>query len=143
MDKEKILLVDDEEEFTRVLAERLEARGLQVHTVASGAEALEKVKEIYYDAIILDMAMPDMDGTETLKHLIKINPDLQIIFLTGHATLEKGIEAVKLGAMDFLEKPVKFDALLEKIEEAKAQKAVLVEKRAQEKMKDILGKKGW
>lgn len=143
MDKEKILLVDDEEEFTRVLAERLEARGLQVQTVASGAEALEKVKAIYYDAIILDMAMPDMDGTETLKQLMKINPDLQVVFLTGHATLEKGIEAVKLGAMDFLEKPVKFDALLEKIKLAKANKAILVEKRAEEKMKKILGRKGW
>jgi len=143
MDKERVLLVDDEEEFTQALAERLENRGLRVRSVASGAAAIEAVKEIYYDAVILDMAMPDMDGTETLKELLKVNPDIQVIFLAGHATLEKGIEAVKLGAMDFLEKPVKFDPLLKKISQAKANKAILVQKRAEEKMKNIIGKKGW
>ena len=118
MAQEKILLVDDEAEFTSVLAERMEARGLQVDIAHSGEEALDKVREKTYDAIILDMLMPGMDGIETLKELRKINPDLQIILLTGYATVEKSVEAVKLGAMDFMEKPADFKKLLEKITEA-------------------------
>jgi DNA-binding NtrC family response regulator len=139
----KVLLVDDEVEFTEVLAERLQARGMKVDTAESGETAIEAGKKTYYDAVILDMAMPGMDGIETLKGLLQVNPDFQVIFLTGKATLEKAVEAVKLGALDFLEKPVKFDALLEKIEEAKKRKMGLVEKRRQEKIQGILGKKGW
>ena len=93
MNTEKILLVDDEEEFISVLAERMQARGVKVDAVTSGADAVEQVKETFYDAVILDMAMPGMDGIETLKHLLEVNPDLQVIFLTGKATLEKAVEA--------------------------------------------------
>lgn len=143
MNKEKILLVDDEEEFTKILAERMATRGLEVDTVASGTEALDQSRQKPYDAVVLDMAMPEMDGIETLKKLLDENPDLQVIFLTGKATLEKGIEAVKLGALDFLEKPVKLEILIEKIKEAKSNKIVLVEKRSEEKIKNILGTKGW
>jgi DNA-binding NtrC family response regulator len=143
MNKDKILLVDDEEEFTKVLAERMETRGLDVDTVASGAEALEQARDKPYDAVILDMAMPEMDGIETLKRLLDENPDLQVIFLTGKATLQKGIEAVKLGALDFLEKPVKLETLMERIKEAKSNKIILVEKKNEEKIRGILGTKGW
>ncbi len=143
MNTEKILLVDDEEEFISVLAERMQARGVKVDAVTSGADAIERAKETFYDAVILDMAMPGMDGIETLKHLLAVNPDLQVIFLTGKATLEKAVEAVKLGALDFLEKPVKFDALLDKIKDAKEKKILLVEKREAERIKNIIGKKGW
>lgn len=143
MSGEKILLVDDEVEFTSVLAERMEARGIKVETAASGAAAVERVKDTYYDAVVLDLAMPGMDGIETLKHLLAVNPDIQVIFLTGKATLEKAVEAVKLGALDFLEKPVKFEALLDKVKDAKEKKILLVEKREAEKIRNILGKKGW
>jgi len=139
----KILLVDDEVEFTSVLAERMETRGMNVDTADSGSEAISKAEAIYYDAIVLDMAMPEMDGITTLKELLRVNPDLQIIFLTGKATLEKAVKAVKLGALDFLEKPVKLDNLISKIDEAKTKKMALVQKREQEKIKNILGKKGW
>src|SRR4030042_4766153 len=114
----KILLVDDEEDFTGVLAERMIARGLQVDTANSGVKGVELARDRYYDAIILDLAMPGMDGIETLKRLLVRNPDLQIILLTGRATLQKGIEAVKLGAVEFLEKPAKIDLLLEKAQTA-------------------------
>lgn len=143
MSDEKVLLVDDEEEFTHVLAERMESRGLTIVTVESGPAAIKKAEEEPFDAIILDMIMPDMDGIETLKRLREINPDMQIIMLTGYATLEKGIEAVKLGAMDFLEKPADIKKLLEKIKEAKVKKMVLVEKRTEGKIKEILKSKGW
>jgi two-component system OmpR family response regulator len=139
----KILLVDDEEEFARTLAERLEARGLRVDVAFSGEEALEKAKKKNFDAIILDLAMPGMDGIDTLKEFRAINPDLQIIILTGHATVQKGIEAMKLGAVDLMEKPAELVDLLAKIEEASSKKALLVEKQIGEQLKDILGKKGW
>lgn len=143
MADDKVLLVDDEEEFTRILSERMETRGLKVVTAKTGPAALEKAKEEKFDAIVLDMFMPEMDGIETLKRLLEINPDLQIIMLTGQATMEKGVEAVKLGAMDFLEKPADMDKLLARINEAKAKKMVLVEKRTEQKIKGILKSKGW
>jgi FixJ family two-component response regulator len=87
--------------------------------------------------------MPGMDGMETLKRLLKDKPDLQVILLTGYATLEKGIEAVKLGAMDFLEKPAEIQKLMEKIEKAKANKMLLVEERNEERLKGILKSKSW
>ena len=143
MKKEKVLLVDDDADFTDVVSERMESRGVGVDTAASGPEALEKVRDKSYDAIILDLAMPEMDGIETLKRLLADNPDLQVILLTGHATLAKGVEAIKLGAMDFLEKPAEIQKLMEKIEQAKANRMLLVEKRSEEKLKEILKTKWW
>ena len=143
MANEKVLLVDDELEFTRVLSERMKSRGVDVDIAASGREALEKVRDKSYDAIILDLSMPEMDGIETLRHLVEDNPDLQVILLTGHGTLEKGIEAVRLGAMDFLEKPAEIQKLMEKVQVAKANKMLLVEKRMEEKIKGILETKSW
>jgi len=143
MAKEKVLLVDDNPEFTEVLSQRMEARDVTVDTAASGAEALEKVSDESYDAIVLDLAMPGMDGMETLKRLLEKRPDLQVILLTGHASLEKGVEAIKIGAMDFLAKPAEIQALMEKIKEAKAKKMLLVEKGIEERMKGILGRKAW
>jgi DNA-binding NtrC family response regulator len=143
MPTEKVLLVDDEPEFVQVLSQRMESRGVGVDTAASGREALEKVRGRSYDAIILDLAMPEMDGIETLKRLLEDNPDLQVVLLTGYATLEKGVEAIKLGAMDFLEKPAEIQELMEKIRKAQANRMLIVEKRAEEKIKSILQTKGW
>lgn len=143
MANEKILLVDDDSEFTEVLAERMESRGLSVDTAADGVTAVEKVNDSSYDAIILDLAMPGMDGIETLKSLLKRQPELQVILLTGHATIDKGVEAVKLGAMDFLEKPTDIEKLIEKIKQAKHQKMLIVENKIEDKITKILREKGW
>lgn len=142
-ERSKVLLVDDEVEFTEALAERMEARGLTVDTVDSGEAALKAAKAKDFYAIILDLAMPGMDGIETLKRLRKQNPDLQIIVLTGRATVEKGIEAMKLGAMDFLEKPADIKKIMEKIEQAKGKRKILMDKQFEQRMKDIMKKKGW
>jgi DNA-binding NtrC family response regulator len=139
----KVLLVDDEPEFIEVLSRRLESRGVEVDTATNGREALEKVSDKFFDAIILDLAMPEMDGIETLKRLVQGNPDLQVILLTGYATLEKGVEAMKLGAMDFLEKPAEIQKLMEKIQEASTNRMLLVERHMEEKIKDILRAKSW
>ncbi len=139
----KVLIVDDEEDFSAILAERMEARGFQVNTVNSGVAAIEQVKQRSYDAIVLDLAMPEMDGIETLKQLLVVNPDLQVILLTGHASIDKGVEAVKLGAADFLEKPADLDSLVRKIKDARLKMLDLFEKRLGESIDDIVRKKGW
>lgn len=143
MADERVLLVDDEEDFTRLLAERLRARGLEVEVAPSGTAALAKVAGGNYDVILLDLAMPGMDGIETLRRLHDDNPDLQVILLTGQATLQKGVEAVKLGAREVLEKPADMETLLAKISDAKLDRVMLVEKRMEEKIRDLLSSKGW
>jgi len=135
---EKVLLVDDEKDFLEIMSERMQARGIEVITSDSALEALNMIEKESYDAIILDFMMPEMDGLETLKAIKEKRPELQIILLTGHATVEKGVEAMKLGAMDFVEKPADLEALSEKIKKAKAEKMLIVEKKSKEKVDDIL-----
>ncbi|MDJ0763856.1 MAG: response regulator [Myxococcota bacterium] len=143
MNKYKVLVIDDEEEFTTALAERLETRGMAVETALSGEQALEKAVDHEFDAVLLDLAMPGWNGIETLKRLKKAKPDLQIILLTGRATVGEGVEAMKLGALDLVEKPAKLQDLLEKIEEASAQKTLLFEERVAQDLDEIMRKKGW
>jgi len=140
---EKVLLVDDEVDFLDTISERMRTRGMEVATASSGAEALKKVEQEAYDVIILDLMMPGVDGLEALKILKAKRPELQVILLTGHATVEKGIEAMKLGAMDFLEKPADLSQLTEKIKKAQAKKMLIVEKQNEDKIKKILEEKGW
>jgi DNA-binding NtrC family response regulator len=140
---EKVLLVDDEKEFIDTLAERMETRGMVVEKTTSAKTALKLVEETAFDAIVLDLQMPEMDGLETLKILKEKNPELQVILLTGHATVEKGIEAMKLGAMDLIEKPADLSMLTEKIRKAQAKKMILVEKKSEEKIRNIMATKSW
>ncbi|HKL83550.1 MAG TPA: response regulator [Desulfobacter sp.] len=143
MSDEKVLIIDDEQEFTQALAERMTTRGMTVSTSSSAIEGLKNVEEHSFDVVVLDLQMPEMDGIETLKVLKKKNPELQVILLTGHATVEKGIEAMKLGAMDLLEKPADMTTLTEKIKKAQAQKMILVEKKSEERIKNIMETRGW
>lgn len=140
---EKVLLIDDEEEFLSTLSERMEIRGMEVSTAATAQNAVAALDSNEYDAIVLDLQMPDMNGIEMLKIIKKNHPEMQVILLTGQATLEAGIEAMKLGAMDFMEKPADINSLTEKIKKAQAKKMVIVEKKTESKVKDILSSKGW
>ena len=139
----RVLLVDDEEEFTAALAERLETRGLSVTVASSGEEALTIIGESGFDAVILDMMMPGMDGMETLTRMLTGRPNLQVIMLTGHAQLAQGIAAVKTGAMDYVEKPIAMAELLKKIEDAKAKTDECNKQRVQDDIDGILGRKSW
>lgn len=139
----KVLIVDDEEEFSQTLAERLRMRGMTVEIAGNGREALEKVEQGDFDAIVLDMVMPGMDGIETLKKLKEKRRELQVILLTGHASVEKGVESIKLGAVDFLEKPADLESLMKKIEDAKISRLIFVEKDQEKSIEDIILKKGW
>jgi DNA-binding response OmpR family regulator len=139
----RVLLVDDEKEFTDVLAQRMETRGVSVDVAANGAEALEMVKSTKYDAVIVDLMMPGIDGVETCRRMLDDNPDLQIIMLSGQASFEKGIEAMKSGAIDFLEKPADIQQIMERIRVAQDKHMTLVEKKSQEQIDNILKSKGW
>lgn len=139
---EKVLLVDDEEEFLEVMSERMQARGMVVTTATSADQALAIIEKESFDAIVMDFQMPAMDGMEALKAIKTQKPELQIILLTGYATVEKTVEAMKIGATDFLEKPADLEALAEKIKKAKAEKMLIVEEQTEEKLKDILQRYG-
>ena len=140
---ERILLVDDEKDFVETLAERMRSRDMTVSTATSAAGALDLIEEKSFDAIVLDLQMPGMDGLEALEMIKAKNPNLQVILLTGQATVEKGIQAMKLGAMDLLEKPADIDTLTEKNKKASAKKMVLVNEETEKKIKEIMGGKGW
>lgn len=139
---EKVLLVDDEEEFLEIMAERMRARDMEVTTTNSASEALSLIAMESYDAVVMDFMMPEMDGIQALKAIKEKKPEMQIILLTGQATVEKGVEAMKAGATDFVEKPADLDALSDKIKEAHTQKAIIVQKQSQDKVIEMLKKYG-
>ena len=139
----KVLLVDDEEEFLETLSSRLEMRGLKVSAVTSGEQAVSKAKEQEYDAIVVDLSMPGIDGLETLKRIKANNPNAEIIMLTGHGSIQSGVEAMKLGAGDFLQKPVELSELMAKIGEAKSKKMLVLQKQSQEELRKIVKSKSW
>ena len=146
MDKEleaKVLLVDDEEDFLETLSSRLGIRGLKVSAVTSGEQAVAEAKQQDYDAIIVDLSMPGIDGLETLKRIKEDNPDAEIIMLTGQASVQSGVEAMKLGAGDFLQKPVELSELMSKIGEAKDKKMLVLQKKSQDELRKIIKTKSW
>jgi DNA-binding NtrC family response regulator len=118
----RILIVDDEEPFRTALSERLRVRGLATTAVGTGSEALEEIKKALYDVILLDIKMPEMSGIEALAEIKKINPSLEVIILTGHASVDTAVEITKLGGYDYLLKPCPLDELLGKIEQAHERK---------------------
>jgi len=127
-----IMLVDDEVAFVETIAKRLDKRNIETLSAHSGAECLETLKTHQnLDVIVLDVKMPGMDGLETLKEIKKAYPLIEVIMLTGHATVESGIDGMKLGAFDFLMKPCDIEELASKVVDATNKK------RAQEaKIKD-------
>lgn len=139
----KVLLVDDEEEFIELMSQRLETRGLKVVAATSGEKALGLVDDQSFDVAVVDLAMPGIDGIETLKQIKAKRPDIEVIMLTGQATVQSGIEAMKHGAIDFLEKPVDLTVLLEKIWQAKRERMRALDKKSSEEMKNILKSKSW
>lgn len=142
MSEAKVLIVDDEPEYLDVMAERLEGRGYRVDKAGNGMEALDKIAGATYDAIVLDFMMPGMDGLETLKQIRASRPELQVILLTGHATVRSGVEAIKLGALDFLEKPAEIEKLTEMIQKARDNRVLLVEQQQEDSVKDALRRFG-
>ena len=114
----KVLLVDDEEVFVQAVAQRLKMRDLRSDTVLDGEEALSYVEDQEPDVMVLDLKMPGINGMEVLRQVRKAYPNIQVIILTGHGTEKDKEEAQRLGAFDFLEKPVNLDVLVKKMKAA-------------------------
>ena len=118
----KVLLVDDEEEFVVCLAERLQLRRLDPRVVLSGEDALRAVEDEVPDVMVLDLKMPGIDGMEVLRRVKKGHPHVQVIVLTGHGS-ERDEEAVRrLGAVEYLRKPVDIDDLIQTLNRAHQQR---------------------
>jgi len=116
--KIKLLLVDDEVKFLDSISKRLELKDFDVTSASNGREAIESAEKGFFDVAILDFQMPGMDGTQLLKILKGKHRYLEIIMLTGHATVDSAVESTKLGAFKYLEKPYDFEKLVEAIKEA-------------------------
>ncbi len=104
---------------------------------------MTKIENEAFDAIIMDFQMPGMEGIEALKAIKEKKPELQIILLTGHASVKKGVEAMKEGALDYIEKPADLDELTEKIKEAQVNKMIVVEKQNKKAVDDVLMRFGF
>ena len=124
MEKFKVMIVDDEEDFLETIVKRLKARGIEVTGAESGYKALELVDDGNFDVVILDVKMPGLDGIETLREMKKKKPLVEVIMLTGHASVESGIQGMQLGAFDYVMKPVALDELLEKMRQAYERKLI-------------------
>ena len=128
METIKIMLVDDEERFLATTEKLLTKKGVDVTTAASGAKALEILQNKHIQVVILDVKMPGMDGNETLKEIKRQFPLVEVIMLTGHATVESAIDGLKSGATDYLMKPTDIDELMTKTREAFQKRQMLEEK---------------
>ena len=138
-----VMLVDDEVPFVETMTKRLEKRDIRVISAHSGEESLERLsKNRNLDVVILDVKMPGMDGIETLKEIKKHYPLLEVVMLTGHATVETAIQGMKQGAYDYLMKPCEIEDLLRKVEEATQKKRDHEEKIKEARVKEALSTHG-
>ena len=128
MENFNVLLVDDETEFLETLVKRLTKRGLNILTAKSGEEALTIIKGKGVDVTVLDVRMPGIDGVQTLREIKKLEPLMEVIMLTGHASIEVAIEGMELGAFDYLMKPADIDELFYKLQDAFKKRTLQQEK---------------
>ena len=138
-----VLLVDDEAPFVETMTKRLTKRNLRVIKALSGNEALEKLdKNRNLDVVILDVKMPGMDGIEALGKIKKDYPLVEVVMLTGHATVESAIEGMKSGAFDYLMKPCGLEQLMLKVEQATKKKREHEEKIREAQVKAAVSSHG-
>jgi DNA-binding NtrC family response regulator len=118
-----VLVVDDEEDFALALAERLALRGIRARRASDGKSALTSIKAHTPQVVLLDLMMPGQNGLEVLKAIKDFSDEIQVILLTGVGALKEGMQSMRLGAFDYLMKPVDIEVLTEKILEAAGRKA--------------------
>jgi DNA-binding NtrC family response regulator len=130
MEPINVLIVDDEVEFLETLVKRLRKRKMVVNGVTSGEAALEQLKTSPVPVVVLDVKMPGISGLDTLREIKKTHNLVEVIMLTGHASVEAAIEGMAVGAFDYLMKPTQIDELVYKIQDA-YKKIKLAEKKNQ------------
>ena len=118
----RVLIVDDEVDFARALATRLGRRGFDATVATDGAQAAESARLVPPDVVVLDVRMPQESGVTLLKRLKQTHPDVEVILLTGHASVNSGIQGMRLGAFDYLMKPVEIDELCDRLRAAWARR---------------------
>ncbi len=128
-DNETIIVVDDDQDFLFIVRRILEQRGYKVETVPSANEAVARLKERFYNAAILDISLPDADGTELLSRIMAIQPDIIAIMLTGHSSVQNAVQSLNCGAFAYLEKPVDPENLLSVISRGLERQHLLLENR--------------
>jgi DNA-binding response OmpR family regulator len=111
-DKLNVLLVDDENEFVTTLAERLSLRGIAIRAATSGDDAMRLIEADQPQAVVLDVCMPDVGGLSVLRQIRARYPQIRVFLLSAHASTRDGIEGMRLGAVDYLIKPLNIDALV-------------------------------
>ena len=124
MEDFKILVVDDEDDFRETIVKRMQKRKMSAWGAESGEKALELIETQPFDVVVLDVKMPGLDGIDTLREIKKRKPLIEVILLTGHASMESGIEGMKLGAYDYVMKPANLEELIEKMRQAYEKKVV-------------------
>ena len=124
MENLRVLVVDDEADFLETIVMRLRRRKIDASGVDSGKKAIEIVENERFDVVVLDVLMPGLDGIETLKLLKKKKPFIEVIILTGHGSVESGLQGMQFGAFDYIMKPADLDELLEKIQQAYERKRI-------------------
>jgi DNA-binding NtrC family response regulator len=134
----KILLVDDEVVFTQNMAKLLAHRGYLVTAVNNGEAAIQALEEKDFDVVVLDLKMPGLDGITTLKEIKKLGLLTETLILTGHGSIDTALEAIKIGAYDYLTKPCEIDELVGKIEGAWEKKDDEVKKDIEEKIQKVV-----
>ncbi|MEW6441975.1 MAG: response regulator [bacterium] len=138
MSRMRLLLVDDEERFLATTRILLEKRGVETATATNGPDALEILASRPFDVVVLDVKMPGMDGVEVLRRIKQKHELVEVILLTGHASVESAVEGLKLGAFDYVMKPVDIPDLLAKAEEALSKKQSAEEKARKAKIHRIV-----
>ncbi len=123
----KVLIIDDESSIRRTLREILEFEKYEVTEATDGMEGLVKVKRTFFDVVLLDIKMPKMDGMEVLERLMVLSPDSSVIMISGHGTIDTAVEAVKMGAFDFISKPPDLNRLLITIRNAMDKSSLITE----------------
>ena len=114
----RVLLVDDEVQFTTNMAKLLSRRGYEVSAVNDGNSALRLIDTQEFDVVVLDLKMPGKDGITTLREIKRKRPDVEVIILTGYATVDSAVDGMRLGAYDYTMKPAILQEVDEKIKEA-------------------------
>jgi len=117
-DKESILIVDDDESTRQSLSLILDRKGYETGTAATGKEALEKARERAYHVALLDVKLPDVEGTELLAPLKKMRPDMAVLMITGYASLESAVHSSLEGALAYITKPLDLNSVLTAVREA-------------------------
>jgi DNA-binding NtrC family response regulator len=137
-----VLIVDDEKDFVEMLSQRFQDDGHVVRVAYNAEEGLESLAKQEPDVVVLDVRMPGMDGIAALRKIRARHPLVEVVLLTGHGSAETAVEGLKLGAYDYLQKPTKYEDLLETLKAARARKADQEERIRKAEARSLLRRSG-